>query len=209
MLAKLSVEGFVEELASNSPAPGGGSAAALSGAMAAALVAMVARLTIGKDKYKDAEKEMKNLLPKADALWAKLLESVDLDTGAFNDVMVAFKLPKETERQKEIRSEAIQTASRRAAEVPLNTAFHCLEVLRLAPAVAAKGNTSAASDAGVAAHLAYVGLQGAALNVKINLGSIKDAEFTKGIRAKLDEYLTEGEALRQQVEKSVIERLGA
>ncbi len=209
MLAKLSVEGFVEELASNSPAPGGGSAAALSGAMAAALVAMVARLTIGKDKYKDAEKEMKNLLPKADALWAKLLESVDLDTGAFNDVMIAFKLPKETERQKEIRSEAIQAASRRAAEVPLNTALHCLEVLRLVPIVAAKGNTSAASDAGVAAYLAYTGLQGAALNVKINLGSIKDAEFTKAIRSTLDKYLAEAQELRQQAEKSVIERIGA
>lgn len=208
MLAKLTVEGFVEELASNSPAPGGGSAAALSGAMAAALVAMVARLTIGKEKYKDVEKEMKSLLFRADALWGKLLESVDLDTGAFNDVMVAFKLPKETERQKEIRTEAIQAASRRAAEVPLNTAFRCLEVLRLTPAVAARGNASAASDAGVAANLAYAGLQGAILNVRINLGSIKDAEFTKGIRATLEEYLAEAATLRQEAMKSVDERIG-
>lgn len=199
MLVEKTITGFIDELASDLPAPGGGSVAALSGALGAGLLSMVCNLTIGKEKYKDVEADLKELLPRAEEKQKQLLELIDTDTESFNKVMAAFKLPKGNEEEKKARSEAIQKATIIAAQVPLDAALTCLEVLRLAPEIAEKGNINAASDVGVAAQQAEAGLHGAVLNVKINLSSIKDQDFVKKAESQVEEYLAEGEKIKKEV----------
>ncbi|MDW7674121.1 MAG: cyclodeaminase/cyclohydrolase family protein [Bacillota bacterium] len=199
MLVAKTVTGFAEELASSSPAPGGGSVAALSGALGASLSSMVCNLTIGKAKYEAAWSELEPVKEKADKLQQRLLELIDIDTESFNKVMAAFKLPKESEAEKKARSEAIQAATIGAAEVPLEVAKACLEVLELTPALAEKGNENAMSDIGVAAQQAEAGIQGAVLNVKINLGSIKDQAFCQEAEEKVAQYLAQGKKIKEQV----------
>jgi len=186
-LASMSVKDFLSELASSSPAPGGGSVAALSGALGAALSSMVCNLTIGKEKYLDVQDEIKKVLRKSETLRKKLTTLIDKDTQAFNDVMKAFKMPKETEEQKNNRSKAIQDGYKVAASVPLETARICEEILDVAMVVAEKGNTSSITDAAMSAIMAKAGVEGAILNVKINLGSIKDEKFVEKMRKELDE----------------------
>jgi len=186
-LASMNVKSFLSELASNSPAPGGGSVAALSGALGAALSSMVCNLTIGKEKYPDVQDEIKEVLSKSETLRKKLTNLIDKDTQAFNDVMKAFKMPKETEEQKNKRSKAIQDGYKVAASVPLETARTCEEILDVAMIVAEKGNQSSITDAAMSAIMAKAGVEGAILNVKINLGSIKDERFVEKIRKELDE----------------------
>ena len=178
MLKEQSLTRFLDELASNSPAPGGGSVAALSGALGSALISMVCQLTIGKKKYVDVEGEMKNVLAKSEELRQQFVALVDKDTLAFNKVMEAYGLPKETSDQKVLRSAAIQEATKEAALVPLRVMKHVVDALALAKIVAEKGNVNSASDAGVSALMLHAAAEGAALNVQINLGSIIDAEFT-------------------------------
>ena len=185
-LASMKVNSFLSELASNSPAPGGGSVAALAGALGAALTSMVCNLTVGKEKYVDGEKEIKNVLRKSENIRKKLTKLIDEDTEAFNDVMKAFRMPKETEKQTEARSEAIQEGYKTAAKVPLETAKVCEEVFDLAKTIADKGNQNSITDAAVSALMAQAGVKSAILNVKINLGSIKDESFVKKISADLD-----------------------
>ena len=180
---------FLDDLASSKPAPGGGSVAALSGALGAALVSMVANLTLGKEKYKDVEPEIKNMLAKSEALRHRLLNLIEEDVAAFNQWSVAAKLPRDTDEQKAARTAAIQKALVNAAEPPMNTAKACADVLDLCRPMAEKGNAQAVSDAGVAALMAEAGLRSAALNVQINLGWIKDAEFVAKMRKKLDGLL--------------------
>ena len=186
-LVSMKVNSFLSELASSSPAPGGGSVAALSGALGAALSSMVCNLTIGKEKYVNVQDEIKDVLKKSEQLRKELTKLIDKDTEAFNDVMKAFKLPKETDKDKEIRSKAIQDGYKTAASVPLETAETCEKILDLAKIVAEKGNQSSITDAAISAIMAKAGVEGAILNVKINLGSIKDEKFVKNIGIKLIE----------------------
>jgi glutamate formiminotransferase / formiminotetrahydrofolate cyclodeaminase len=185
-LASSTITHFLSELASSSPAPGGGSVAALSGALGAALSSMVCNLTLGKDKYVDVEADIKEVLCTSEKLRKDLTDLIDEDTNAFNDVMKAFKMPKETEDQKKRRSKAIQDGYKKAALVPMRTAKLCAEVFDVALVVAKKGNTNSITDAGVSALMTYAGVQAAILNVRINLGSIKDEDFVTQKRKELE-----------------------
>jgi formiminotetrahydrofolate cyclodeaminase len=176
-LISLTLTEFADALGSDQTAPGGGSAAALAGALGGALAVMVARLTLGRAKYAAHQDEMAVVEVRADLLKTRLLALVDADTAAYNQVTAAYKLPKDTDAQKAERTAAIQAAFRAATEAPLATAEACAEVLALAGQVAAHGNRNAASDAAVAALLAHAGLRGAVRNVRINLGSLQDEAF--------------------------------
>jgi formiminotetrahydrofolate cyclodeaminase len=177
MLPNQSISNFLNELASSSPAPGGGSVAALAGALGSALTSMVCNLTIGKKKYADVEPEMQRILQQSEALRRMFTDLVDRDTFAFNKVMEAFGLPKETDDQKALRSAAIQEATKEAALVPLEVMKHTIDALALAHVVAEKGNVNSVSDAGVSALMLHAACEAAALNVRINLKGIQDTEF--------------------------------
>jgi len=199
-LASMKVNSFLSELASNSPAPGGGSVAALSGALGAALSSMVCNLTVGKEKYTDVQDEIKTTLRKSEQIRKRLTKLIDEDTEAFNDVMKAFKMPKETEEQKKKRSFAIQEGYKTAAKVPLKTAQTCAEIIDVAKIVAEKGNVNSITDAAVSALMAKAGVKGAILNISINLGSIKDEKFVSKVSSELD-------SLKKTVDKKTNEIL--
>ena len=185
---------FLDELASGDPTPGGGSASAYAAAMAASLVAMVGRVTIGKKKYADVESEMWAMVEKAMAYQQKLREAVVDDSKAFEDYIKARRLPGDTEEQKADRIKAIQEALIKAAAVPLQVARHTLEVLGMAVTGAELGNVKAISDAGAAAALAKAAIEGAGLNVRINLlGLEKEIEPAR--------MLNELRGIENQVEK--------
>lgn len=196
-LTGLSLPGFGEALASSAATPGGGCASALSGSLAAGLVAMVARTTTG-ERFAEVAPRMEEAASEADGLRVELLGLVDEDAAAFETVMAAFRLPKETDAEKAARSAAIQEAYKAAAEPPLRVCRDALRVLELAAHVAADGNPNAASDAGVAALLAAAALEGAALNVETNLGSIKDEAYRADRGARAREARARGEELREQ-----------
>ena len=176
-LIEKSVTKFLDELASKSPAPGGGSVAALAGSLGSALTSMVCHLTIGKKKYAGVEKEMKKILDQSEALREKFAALVDEDTEAFNKLMEAYGLPKESDNQNSLRTAAIQEATKEAALVPLSVMNHIIDALALTRVVAEKGNTYSISDAGVSAFMLRAAAEGAALNVQINLQTIIDSEF--------------------------------
>jgi glutamate formiminotransferase/formiminotetrahydrofolate cyclodeaminase len=178
---------FLSELASSSPAPGGGSVAALSGSCSAGLVSMVCNLTIGKKGYIDVQDEIKQILVSSENLRKELSILIDDDTHAFNDVIKAFKMPKNTDEQKKIRSGAIQKGYKKATQIPLQTARTSESILDLALSIVKKGNQNSITDAGVAAIMAKAGIDSALYNVEINLGSIKDNDFTAKI---IDEIQT-------------------
>ena len=206
-LASMKVNGFLSELASNSPAPGGGSVAALAGSLGAALSSMVCNLTVGKEKYTDVQSEIKDALKKSERLRKDLTKLVDEDTEAFNDVMKAFKMPKETEEQKKKRSLAIQEGYETAANVPLETAKTCEKILDVALVVAKKGNENSITDSAVSALMAQAGVESAILNVKINLGSIKDEEFVKKISSELDKLQKSVTKKTEEITKIVNSKL--
>ena len=168
-LSDLPVHAFLERLGSSDPVPGGGSAAALAGAMGAALVAMVAELTIGRPAYAEHETTLRHL--RFDALERRvdLMSLAQEDATAYDAVVRARHMPKDTEAEREARTGALQAAMKEAARIPLRAAVVASEVLDLAVRIAPIGNRNAASDAGVAAQLAAAGLRGAILNVRINL----------------------------------------
>ena len=167
---------FLHSIAAGSATPGGGSAAAFAGAMGAALVAMVARLTVGKKKYADVDERMQEITSRADILRDALQKAVKLDAQAFDSVMAAFRMPKKSAQEKTARAEEIERATHVAAEVPLQVCRDAVEVLALAAEVAEKGNKNALSDAGSAGAMANACLQAAGLNVKINAASVSDRE---------------------------------
>lgn len=199
MLTEMTITGFLHELGSNSPAPGGGSIAALTGALGGALAAMVCRLTVDNDKYNDVQSEIRLMLTEADQLSAVLAQYIDEDTAAFNKVMAAYKLPKGTNEEKAVRSRDIQEAMRFAAELPLKVAESCLKVLSLANRALVIGNANAASDAAVAGLMAHAGLHGALFNVKINLSSIKDEQFITAAQERMAEIIGQDEHLQQNL----------
>ena len=207
-LIDLTVKGFVETLASDAPAPGGGSAAALSGALGAGLVSMVCRLTLGKPKYAAYEELVKETLTKSDALVTKLLDAIQKDTDAFDSVMAAFGMPKETDEQKAARGAAIQAAYKVAIASPVATAEFCLSVMLLAESLLNKSNTNAVSDLAVGATQAYAGLKGALANVQINLPSIKDASYVAEKKTWADSVEKDALKLLQTVESEVAKQIG-
>jgi formiminotetrahydrofolate cyclodeaminase len=196
---EMSLTNFSEALASGAPTPGGGSASALSGALAAGLVAMVARTTAASKKFADRAEQMNQVAIEADRLRGEFLALVDEDARAFDQVMAAFRMPKETPEQQAVRSQAIQQAYKAAVEPPMRVCTRSLRVLELAAQVAEQGNPSAASDAGVAALLAATALEGGALNVQINLGSIKDEGFRNTQAERTRRPQAQGQALREKV----------
>lgn len=202
-LVSMKIGGFLSELASNSPTPGGGSVAALAGSLGAALSSMVCNLTIGKEKYADVHLEIKDTLKKSEQLRKELIKLIDEDTEAFNDVMKAFKMPKETEEQKETRKQAIQKGYKTAAKVPLETAKACEKILDIAMVVAEKGNKNSITDAAVSALMAQAGVKSAILNIKINLGSIKDDEFVERISFEIDELQKNADDKTNEIMKIV------
>ncbi len=207
MLMELKVDRFLQELASDSPAPGGGSVAALSAALGAALVAMVCRLTIDKPKYADVREQLQGIMSQADDLRQKFSGLVEADSEAFNAVMSAFRLPKETEDQKRERSSVIQQATHRATEVPLEVLSLSARLLEISRVVAEKGNVNSVSDAGVAAEMARGAARGATLNVLINLGSLKDEAFVAGVRQRLSEIAAEVNELYDSVSRMVEDKV--
>jgi len=207
MLMHLTVEDFMNELASGSPAPGGGSVSALAGSLGAALVSMVANLTLGKDSFKDREAEMHDVLAKATELKERLGRMVDEDTAAFHKVMAAYRLPKGNEEEKARRSEAIQEALKQAALLPLEVARHCLAVMELSKSVVNMGNPNALSDAAVSLLMAYAGLQGAVYNVEINLASIREQAFKNEVVAEKGRLLEGGKRLAEEVRSTVQKKL--
>lgn len=193
------INNFLDDLASKAPTPGGGGAAALMGAQAAALVSMVCNLTIGKANYASVADEMQSVLQQAETLRTQLTAMMQDDITVFNGVMAAYGMPKETETEKAQRSAQIQTALKAATEVPLSCAKASAEVLKLSQRVAEHGNTNVISDAGVAAMAAYAALKSAALNVYVNAGAIKDLSFAEARLQELQQILDGAESLTTDV----------
>ena len=186
-----SLETYLSALSSGEPTPGGGSAAALAGALGAALAAMVGRLTAGRKRFASVDAEIQKLIIQADALQTRLTSLMDADAEAYQRVMAAYLLPRNSEGAELARQLAIQEALKAASETPKDTMRACLDVLRLARTVAVQGNPNAVSDAAVSALLAYAGQQGAALNVRINIASITDEAFVAASQAFLEPSLVE------------------
>lgn len=186
-LAELTLTGFMDKTAGSDPVPGGGSVAAMNGAMGAALAEMVANLTIGRKKYEDKEEMMKAIAAKAATYRVEFIRDIDADSDAYNLVFDAFKMPKETDEEKAVRSEKIQAATKVAAEVPLGVARRAFEMMDIISEVARNGNQNAITDAGVAMMSARTAVLGAVFNVKINLGSLKDEAYVAKLAAETDE----------------------
>jgi len=202
-----SVELFLDELASKQATPGGGSAAAVMGAQAAALISMVCNLTLGKSKYAEVEQEMRLLLKQAEALRAKLTGMIKADVDVFDKLMATYGLPKATDDEKTARSACIQAVLKEATLVPLECAKACAETIQLSRIAAEKGNTAVISDAGVAVMAGYGALKSAALNVYINAGSIKDRGFAEEKLAELKQIMAGAEAETEQIYQIVKSKL--
>lgn len=199
MLKDMTIKEFIYETASDSPAPGGGSIAALSAASAAALIEMVANLTIGKKGYEESEEEMKELKGVAAEYKEKFINYIDEDSDSFNKIMDAFKMPKNTEEEKKARTKVIQEGFKGAATVPLNVAKDAFELLALAEKVVEKGNQNAVTDGAVAAMSARTAVHSALYNVKINLGSIKDEEFVNATKKKIEELESNVNKIEEEI----------
>jgi len=199
---------FLDKLASRSPEPGGGSASALVGAVGAALVSMVGNLTLGKEKYADVQGQVEELLKSSEKLRDELQGLIQKDTEVYGDLSAVFKLPRQTDAEKAERTAKIQDALKKATEVPFEIAEKCLEAARLSETAADIGNVGAVSDAGVAVLFAEAAAQGAALNVKINVNSIEDKNFSESKWARIQEILEETASLREKVVKVTYEKLG-
>ena len=172
------------------------------------LIAMVCRLSVGRQDLELFADELSKALNQATDLSKSLLERVDLDTQAFNSVMAAFKLPKQTEEEKKKRGEAIQAGYREAIQSPLGIARECLQILQLAESLVGKSNPNALSDLGVASQQAYAGLEGAIMNVKINIPSIKDESFKTKTSDQVDKLLEDGRRAKDAVYSYVCRELG-
>lgn len=209
MAAEQPLGAFLDDLASERSTPGGGGAAAISGAMGAALVSMVCNLTIGKPKYAEVEAELTDVLAQSEALRAKLTAAIADDVRAFDAVMGAYGLPKgEDDEAKAARTARIQAALKEATDVPLDCARLCAEVVTLADVAAEKGNLNVVSDAGVAVQSAYAGLMSAALNVRVNAKSIKDRDFADGRLAELESLLSDAGTATVKIYETVKGKLG-
>jgi len=203
-LVDLTLLEFIEEVASDKPAPGGGSVSALGGALGAALAVLVGKATIGKEKFVDVQEEMEKVVSRGTELYQRLNKLVDKDTNAFNQILKAYRMPKD---EPEVRSTAIQYALIHAAEIPLQVAKISFEVLDLILAVSERGNKNAITDAGVAALFADSAVRGAIFNVKINMLSIKDEEVKSNFKHDIKEMLIELDSKREAIIKVIEDEL--
>jgi formiminotetrahydrofolate cyclodeaminase len=198
---------FLDELASSAPAPGGGSVAALSGALGAGLISMVCNLTLGKPKYAAVQDDISAILKKSEGLRKELTALLEEDVQAYTRLSQTMKMPRDTEEQKAVRTKAMDKALKEATKVPMRVAKACVAVMALCPSAAEKGNTNAVSDVGVGILMAEAGLRGAALNVLINLGFIKDEHFVNETRKKLNNLLQGKPQLRDEIYNLVVSKL--
>ena len=193
-LIDLSLTEYTQRLSSGKPTPGGGSAAALAGGLAAALAAMVARLTLGRERYAQHQVEMQELLDQAERLRNQLLALVDADPVAYQELMLAYRLPKGDQEAIDFRRSAIREGLRHATDIPLATAEACIQVLNLAAQAREHGNRHAAGDAVVAALLAHAAMSGAIHDVRINLRGLHDADFRASTEARVAGLVANAEA---------------
>ena len=189
MITQHSIETFLDELASSAPTPGGGSAAAIMGAMAAALVSMVCNVTIGKKGYEAAETDINAVRGESEKLRRRLTDMVAEDVAAFDALMAAYRLPKATDEEKAHRAQAIQQSLRRATETPLECARACADVMALSRRASERGYLGVISDGGVGVLAAYAGLRSAALNVYINVPTLKDRPFADQATAEIQKLV--------------------
>ena len=206
-LAELKTAEFVDLLASDAPAPGGGSAAALEGALGAALTAMVCGLTVGKKKYAEFQELAESAQAKATDLKARFVDVMDRDTEAFNVVSAAFGMPKETDEEKAARSAAIQEGLKGCTKTPFEMMELAVETLELTASILGKSNDSAASDLGVSALSLRAAIQGAWLNVLINIGSLKDTALAEDYRAKGEALLAKALPLADEIYSTVVSQM--
>ena len=186
MLSELTIKDFLDQTASAAPVPGGGSAAAVSGALAAGLTAMVAGLTIGRKGFEGVKAEMQRIVEEAAELRAKCLRNIDRDSDAYTGVLDAFRLPKSSAQEIQTRTHAIQKALQHASRVPLETAELAARVIDLAARVVKKGNPNAVTDGAVAGMLARTAVLAGVMNVRINLASIQDNEFANRMAEQVE-----------------------
>ena len=190
---------FLEELSTNSPAPGGGSVAALSGSLGASLSSMVAALTHEKKEMLNSKPLMDEIGIEAQSLKDRLSDLIDEDTKAFNSVIAAIRLPQNTKEEKVYKDAAIQMANKYAIEIPMETAEKCFRVLQLSEKLVDKGNPNSVSDAGVAAEVALAGLRAAGMNVMINLPGLEDSSYVEDTQNKINELINDSEALHKTI----------
>ena len=198
---------YLDDAAANKPAPGGGSVSACAGALGAALVSMVCNLTRGREQFADVETEIVALVEASEAARRRLEQLLQDDTTAYNGVITAYKMPKETAEEQAARSQAVQDGLIVAADVPLEICRVAVEVCRLAKDAARIGNPQAVTDAGIGAILGEAAVVGAALNVRINLGSIKDEVYVAKTAAEIDEIQADAAALRAETHEITLSRL--
>jgi formiminotetrahydrofolate cyclodeaminase len=207
MLNSLSVSKFLDETASNSPAPGGGSVSALAASLGSALASMVCRLTIGKNSNVTIQIELESVLIKSERLRAKFTALIDEDTNAFKKVIAAYRLPKDTTEQNAQRVGAIQAAYKEATVVPMQLLELCAEAVTLLKIVGEKGNNNSLTDAGVAVLMLGAACEGAAMNIRINLAGITDLSFVEGNRILTNSLQTSINNSAQQTLFRINERL--
>lgn len=203
MLGEMKISEFLEALASDAPVPGGGSVAALSGGIASALIEMVANLTVGKKNYEAVNDEMKSISEEAHPYLNVFVQAIDEDANAFDGAMKAFKLPKDTDEEKAARTAAIQAGMKDAANVPLETARNAFKLFGMIEAIVLRGNTNAVTDGAVSAMMARAAVIGAIYNVRINLSSIKDAEYVNAVAAEIDQMEKDTAAIEARILASV------
>ncbi|MBN1135388.1 MAG: cyclodeaminase/cyclohydrolase family protein [Anaerolineae bacterium] len=201
------VTSFLDDLASSLPAPGGGSVAALSGALGAALISMVCNLTLGKKGYEGVQADIEALLTQSEALRHEMVDLLEADVAAYTAYSQAAKMPRDTDEQKAVRTAAMQDALKNATMPPLHIAEAAVKIMDLCMPAAEKGNKWAVSDAGVAVLMAEAALRAAALNVLINLGTIKDQDFVAEKRAHLDGLLAGKGVMRDEIYDYVASKL--
>jgi glutamate formiminotransferase/formiminotetrahydrofolate cyclodeaminase len=199
---------FLDALSDSAPTPGGGSASAYSGATGAALVEMVARLTIGRKKYADVEQQMRQTLEQAVRLRAELSAAIEEDAAAFDAVLAAFMLPKDSEAEKAARDKAIEKFTLAAAEVPLKVAGKAVEVMRLAAEVVTHGNLNAISDGATGGAMARAALTGAGYNVRINVSSLKNPQIGAPYMDELRQLESQAAEIEAKIRQTLVERGG-
>lgn len=198
MLKRQSLQRFLDNLASAAPTPGGGGAAAFSGAMAAALVSMVCRLTLGRRKFVHVEAQVQEILARSEILRARLLQMVAEDAEAVETLMAAYRLPKGSEDEQAARQAAIQSGAKKATTSPLAAVQACAEIIELGQTAAEIGNPTAVGDARAGIMCAQTGLKIAAMNVLLNLALIEDVAFVGDCRAELERVLANHPAIRDE-----------
>jgi len=199
---------YLDRLCSNSPSPGGGSASALVGALAASLAGMLAALSANKKGYEDVHEEMEKHLKRAQDLKNELLDLLQKDTEAFDDAARAFKMPKNSEEEKKVRADAIERGLVKASEVPLEIMEKSLEVSRLAREVLVRGNKMAITDGAISALFAEAAAIGAMINVRINFSWMKNMEYIEKTEKRLGEILEDARAIREEAVASTLKQLG-